>query len=665
MSEKNKNTSLIKLETGTLARVSKSLEVTKKLLALNIDPFLIPYRKGDKWGFCLPDRTIVIPCIYECVEFFKKGLAKVKLHNKYGFIDKTGEEIIPYKYDNVYCFREGLSAVELDEKWGYFDMTGKEIISCKYEEANSFNEGLAAVRLNWKFGFIDKTGKEIVPFKYDDCGNDILKMIIDGLCIVKYNEKFGFINLSGKEIVSCKYDFIHYYSDEMYGVNLNEKLGFVNKFGEEVIPCRYENSGIAWFWEGLAAVKLNKKWGYIDKTGNIKIPFKYYCSETRSCFVEGLAGVTSWDKGWGYIDKIGNEITPFKYMEVRPFREGFGAVQINYFEWGFIDKTGNEIIPCKYINVNDFHEGLAQVRLDGKSGFIDQSGHEIISCKYERALDFKEDFAAILTNTKWGFIDKKGIEIIPCKYENAENFSDGLAKVKFIDKEGYINKNGTEYWEEITDNYLNTINHLTETSEAATDIDSNIYNTVKIGTQVWMLENLNVSHFRNGVIIPEAKTDKEWQEAGNNKKPAWCYSDNNPENGKIYGKLYNWYAVNDQRNICPLGWHIPTDAEWTILTTYLGGENVAGGKMKDAGTLHWKSPNTGAYNSSGFKALPGGIRSYYGSFYVMGTGGVWWSSTECSTNNAWYRNMGYSSSYVNRYSYGKANGFSVRCVRDI
>ncbi|MBM3401498.1 MAG: hypothetical protein FJY21_04145 [Bacteroidetes bacterium] len=138
-------------------------------------------------------------------------------------------------------------------------------------------------------------------------------------------------------------------------------------------------------------------------------------------------------------------------------------------------------------------------------------------------------------------------------------------------------------------------------------IHSSIYSqTVTIGNQVWMTKNLDLDKFRNGDPIQEAKTNEEWKKAGENKQPAWCYYNNDPANGTKYGKLYNWYAVTDPRGLAPKGWHIPTDMEWTILIDYLGGPDVAGGKMKSTGSEYWKSPNREASNESGFSGLPGG-----------------------------------------------------------
>jgi uncharacterized protein (TIGR02145 family) len=187
------------------------------------------------------------------------------------------------------------------------------------------------------------------------------------------------------------------------------------------------------------------------------------------------------------------------------------------------------------------------------------------------------------------------------------------------------------------------------------------FNSVKIGNQVWMTENLNVERFRNGDPIPEAKTAEEWKRAGEKKQPAWCYYDNDPKNGAKYGKLYNWYAVKDSRGLAPTGWHIPSDAEWTKLTDFLGGIDAAGTKMKS--TSGWVQNGNGT-NSSGFNGLPGGYRGSSGTFNDIGELGTWWNSSEDGTDGAWYRYLGCGSGNVSRGDYPKRDGFSVRCLRD-
>ena len=184
---------------------------------------------------------------------------------------------------------------------------------------------------------------------------------------------------------------------------------------------------------------------------------------------------------------------------------------------------------------------------------------------------------------------------------------------------------------------------------------------VGIGTQQWMPKNLDVAFYRNGDPIPQVTDQTVW--AGLTTG-AWCYYNNDSTLGTTYGKLYNWYAVNDPRGLAPVGWHIPSFEEWTALETTLGGFSVAGGKMKETGTLHWTLPNTGGNNNSGWAGLPGGIRWYDGTFDAIGDGGAWWSSTEYGTNYAWNRYLLCNDGIIGRISNLKLYGFSVRCLRD-
>jgi len=197
------------------------------------------------------------------------------------------------------------------------------------------------------------------------------------------------------------------------------------------------------------------------------------------------------------------------------------------------------------------------------------------------------------------------------------------------------------------------------------DNDGNTYKTVYIGTQQWMAENLKTAKYNDGAGIPNVTDNTQWE---NNITGAWSYYNNDSVNNAKYGKLYNWYAVspttNGNKNVCPTGWHVPAHAEWTVLTDYLGGEIVAGVKMKEVGTTNWNFPNTGSTNTSLFTSLPGGYRYNDGSFNAIGFNGNWWSSTEDNTINAWYRSLNYSSGLVGRVSNSKGYGFSVRCLRD-
>jgi uncharacterized protein (TIGR02145 family) len=197
--------------------------------------------------------------------------------------------------------------------------------------------------------------------------------------------------------------------------------------------------------------------------------------------------------------------------------------------------------------------------------------------------------------------------------------------------------------------------------DTLSDIEGHVYPIFLIGDQWWMAENLRSSTYANGDTIPHVTDVSIWDQLST---PAWCNYDNQAVNDSIYGKLYTWYAVSDPRNVCPTGWHIPTDAEWTVLEDFLGGQSFAGGKMKSI--IDWNAPNTGATNESGFSGLPGGFRSMYGFFNTQGTGAIgnWWSSNLYNSTEARYRYL--NASYNSFYDYwlDKSYGVSIRCVKD-
>jgi uncharacterized protein (TIGR02145 family) len=201
----------------------------------------------------------------------------------------------------------------------------------------------------------------------------------------------------------------------------------------------------------------------------------------------------------------------------------------------------------------------------------------------------------------------------------------------------------------------------------ATDIDGNTYTSIIINGQEWMQQNLAVTKYRNGDPIPTGLSNTTWQNTTNG---AYAIYNNDPTNDATYGKLYNWFTTVDSRGLCPTGWHVPSDAEWSALINYLdpsanGGDtwpNVAGGKLKS--TTGWNYGNEGATNESGFTGLPGGCRFDDGSYNYIGNYGYWWGSTEYASTSAWYRLLYYYNSTVFRNFTYKRGGFSVRCVRD-
>ena len=199
-----------------------------------------------------------------------------------------------------------------------------------------------------------------------------------------------------------------------------------------------------------------------------------------------------------------------------------------------------------------------------------------------------------------------------------------------------------------------------EGTSNVTDASGNTYNTVQIGNQCWTKENLKTTKYADGSVIPNITDGAQW---GGLTKGAWCNYENSAANDELYGKLYNWYTVADPRNLCPAGWHLPTDAEWITLTDSLGGQRVAGGKMKT--TTGWGAPNTSATDESGFSGLPGGYRyNSNGTFGNVGDFGWWWSSSKGGATGASGRSLGYRGGGVGRDNYYKRDGFSVRCLKD-
>jgi uncharacterized protein (TIGR02145 family) len=247
------------------------------------------------------------------------------------------------------------------------------------------------------------------------------------------------------------------------------------------------------------------------------------------------------------------------------------------------------------------------------------------------------------------------------------NITGLTANTKYYVRAYATNSSGTGYGQEL--NFVAKKDSGCIGASTITDIDGNTYITVQIGSQCWTKENLRVTKYRDGTFIP---LDISGGALGNGTGNTWnrttggarTVHGHNQSNLTTYGLLYNWYAVKDNRGLCPAGWHVPTDGEWSTLITYLGGSTIAGGKMKSTGTTLWRFPNTGATNESGFSGLPGGYRYVDGGFNGLGSVGVWWSSSKGSSDAAWLLNLGSDSGGVSRGSDDKELGLSVRCLRD-
>ncbi len=303
---------LIKVTSG-LEVVSKQIGIVNKLLQFN-DPPLIPYRRKSKWGFCNPEKKIVLECVFDDANIFSEGLAAVKSNGKWGFINSDGKMLIQNIYSQVSVFSGGLAAVILNSRLGYIDSTGKQIIPCRYHgfiwETSLFSEGLAAVQRDGKFGFIDKAGNQKIAFLYDD----VITGFFNGVAWVETA------------------DDSEGYDSEKFSNSLLDF--FIDATGKKV---QIENTNEYHFREGLRSYALppNMKSGFVDKKYNVIIP----------CI--------------------------FDYA--RNFSQGLAAVQLNG-KWGFIDKTGKQVIQCVYDSVEDFFHGLALVKYNNRKGYINKAG---------------------------------------------------------------------------------------------------------------------------------------------------------------------------------------------------------------------------------------------------------------------------------------------------
>ena len=220
------------------------------------------------------------------------------------------------------------------------------------------------------------------------------------------------------------------------------------------------------------------------------------------------------------------------------------------------------------------------------------------------------------------------------------------------------NSAGTEYGNQI---FFITLPILFVPGSGVSDIDGNNYTTIICGSQEWMVENLKTTKFNDGTAIPLVTDATAWWSLGT---PGFCWYKNDETTYKsTYGALYNWYAVNTGK-LSPTGWHVPTTIDWEKLISFLGGDSIVGGKLKETGTEHWMSPNLGANNYGGFTALPAGSRNSNGTFENLGISTRWWTATEVSDLSAWYRSLLYSNSAAQKGYGSKTFGYSIRCVKD-
>lgn len=222
---------------------------------------------------------------------------------------------------------------------------------------------------------------------------------------------------------------------------------------------------------------------------------------------------------------------------------------------------------------------------------------------------------------------------------------------------------GTSYGNQLSFTTWTALFDTSLTYGSVTDVDGNTYKTIQIGKQEWMAENLKTTKFNDGTDIPFTPDNDAWLSADS---AAYCDYDNDPSNSDHYGRLYNFSVADstNTRKVCPAGWHVPSSQEWVILVDTLGGEIVAGGKLKEETTIHWATPNAGATNESGFTALPGGLRSSTGSFSNIAFMGLWWTSAKMSASGGLYFGIAFDDAGITDDAHSRSSGLSIRCVKD-
>jgi len=287
-----------------------------------------------------------------------------------------------------------------------------------------------------------------------------------------------------------------------------------------------------------------------------------------------------------------------------------------------------------------------QVELDLGNGFVEIGTQQMLSVPYALHAGSVRVHASAVGDTL--FVGDGSFVIIPGISEANSNGGGGTTGTT-------LHTCGAE-----------NIHNADLTYGSMTDQEGNEYKTIVIGTQEWMAENLNTSVYRNGDEIQTNLNSTGWQ---NTLNGAYAVYNDDANIFCPYGKLYNWYACTDARELCPAGWHVPSDAEWSVLIEYLGGTALAGGKMKTIETLQqgtglWYAPNTAATNSAGFSGVPGGYRYFLGEYDLKGSNAFWWSTDAFLQNNAWSYFLSHTEEEVFRVDFDKNNGFSVRCVRD-
>ncbi len=406
---------------------------------------MIPYHKGEKWGFCDTAKVIKIPPKYESVDLFNHGHAKFSVKNHWGFVDTLGKEflfpdsisfiayygeyilvsngkknalmdyffnyVVPFKYDAILEFDHGLAPVRVGEKWGYINKTGNEVVGLIYGPGyhGKTSEGLTWQMKDGKAGFIDTMGKIAIPFIYD-----LGTQFLNGFAQVRKSGKWIYIDHQGKELDLPNFDYVGPFFEGLSAVKLKQKTGFIDTTGKLVIPITFDNA--AFFHDGMAGFMKNDKWGYINTKGDIVIKPKYHFGGE---FQDGFANIQI-DEDWVMINKKGKKVSSGEFDYIIRVDKGLYIIKRKWIS-GLMDNKGKKIIPMKYRYVSYVGNGLFIMSIDGKSGVIDCS--------------------------TW-YLNKTVKSLIPFNYDSIEVCSQqGLFYARRLGKYGYIDLKGREYWD--------------------------------------------------------------------------------------------------------------------------------------------------------------------------------------------------------------------------
>ena len=470
------NNKLIKVQSGLVKQVGNVISITNKLLSGSEEAILIPYRKKDKWGFCLSDKRIVIDCIYDTVLLLKNGIARVTIGKSVLYLDKSGRQITKYisermsyvstayptyiggihvntESEHIICdFHEGLASQVKDGKLGFINEEGDVIIAHTYDyenifEESEFHEGLARVKYDNKWGYIDTIGNIVISFKYDFADH-----FDGGIAQVILNSKAYLINRGG-DIVGQYFDVLKYeildeifyfnkFSDNLLLVKKNLKWGYLNRLGKFAIENIYDDA--SGFSNGIAKIAIQDKWGIIDLAGKLIVPIIY---DELIHSSEGLIRAKKKNK-WGILDTTNRLKVPIIYDELGIISEGLFSAKKNG-KCGFIDSDGTTIISLMYDKCGNFYDGLALASISGKCGFIDKKGSVVVPLIYDKIRRFSEGYASVCKAGKWGFVSLKGSVVVPLIYKAVSKFKNNIASIKNEnDLDGFIDNYGNQFWED-------------------------------------------------------------------------------------------------------------------------------------------------------------------------------------------------------------------------